>query len=278
MSDIHSKLAKVAGEIGSINKTERNKEQGFNFRSIEQITGAVRPLFAAEGISVAPRVITSEHSEVISKSGTKGFRAIVHMAYTFTAGSDGSSVETSMLGEAVDYGDKSTSKAVQMAYKYALTQVLQVGSGDDPDAHSVDVGHVGEAKGRQRSGPQQRSPRQSSTRATETAPTARHPDQASDIPEPSREAPDLELTRWVIKQKLALVDQLGGDKVKATQIWTDVLATYDLKPDQLPLKDSLAFIESDLAIEVGRALELAEIPGQEALLNPDEVEAARPFV
>ena len=159
MSDIHTKLASIAGEIGAINKTERNKEQGFNFRSIEAITGAVRPLLAKEGVSIAPKMLSLESSEVTAKSGARGFRSVVEMQYTFTAGSDDSSVTVSMPGEAVDYGDKSTSKAVQMAYKYALTQVLQVGSGDDPDAHSVEIGHSD-------SPPR----RQNRTRATETAP------------------------------------------------------------------------------------------------------------
>lgn len=268
MSDIHTKLAKIAGEIGSINKTERNEQQGFNFRSIEQITEKARPLLAREGISVMPRILSKEYSEVVSKSNTKGFRCIAEVEYTFTAGSDDSKAVASMIGEAADYGDKSTSKAVQMAYKYALTQVLQVGSGDDPDAHSVDVGHAGEQpRPRQRSG-QQRTPRRAST-ATETAPTPPSQPQASDSTGPSREAPDLELTRWVIKQKLALVDQLGGDKEKATAIWAAVLATYDLKPDDLPLKDSLQFIESDLSIEVGRALELG---AQEVLVEAGLVE------
>ncbi len=146
--DIHAKLAKVAGAIGPINKDSVNKEQHFNFRSIEQITAAVRPLFAVEGVSVAPKMLSIEHAEVVAKSGARGWRALVVMQYTFTAGSDGSSVETSVPGEAVDYGDKSTSKAVQMAYKYALTQVLQVGSGEaDPDGQPVEIGEIG--RGRQ---------------------------------------------------------------------------------------------------------------------------------
>ena len=253
MSDIHIKLAKIAGGIGSINKTERNKEQGFNYRSIEQITEKARPLLATEGVSTAPRMVSLEHSEVTAKSGARGYRAVVVMAYTFTAGSDDSAIEVSMPGEAVDYGDKSTSKAVQMAYKYALTQVLQIGSGDDPDGHSVDVGHVGESKPRPRSGPQQRTPRNRPT-ATETAVEAPSAVQASESAGPSREAPDIELVRWVAKQKLALLDGLAGDKEKAKTIWADVLSTYGLDPGQLPVKDSLPFIESDLSIAMGEAL------------------------
>lgn len=156
MSAIHAKLAKILGEIGPINKDSQNREQGFAFRSIEQITAAARPLFAREGISTAPRMISHEHSEVTAKSGAKGFRAIVEVAYTFTAAEDDSSIELSMLGEAVDYGDKSTSKAVQMAYKYALTQALLIGSGEaDPDSQSVDVGHVEAPRGRRRGKPEE---------------------------------------------------------------------------------------------------------------------------
>lgn len=130
MPDIHVKLAKVASEIGPLNKTERNSQQGFNFRSIEALTGAVRPLFGKHEISVAPRLRSMTSEPVESGKGSKGYRTLVEMEYEFTAGSDGSSIVVSMPGEAVDYGDKSTSKAVQMAFKYALTEVLLVGSGD----------------------------------------------------------------------------------------------------------------------------------------------------
>lgn len=141
-TDVHTKLAKIAGEIGPINKDEQNKEQGFKFRSIEAITDKARPLLAKEGISVMPRVLSREYSEITARSGARGFRCIAEVEYTFTAGSDGSTAVASMIGEAVDYGDKSTSKAVQMAYKYVLTQVLAIGSGDDPDSLSPEAGHV----------------------------------------------------------------------------------------------------------------------------------------
>jgi hypothetical protein len=137
MTDVHSKLGLIAAEIGPINKDEKNREQGYSFRSIETIVEKARPLFARERISTAPNLVSLEHGEVVSKGGAKGWRAIVVMSYTFTAASDGSSMVVSMPGEAIDYGDKSTSKACQMAYKYALIQALQIGSGEaDPDSHT----------------------------------------------------------------------------------------------------------------------------------------------
>lgn len=151
MSDIHGKLAKIAAAIGPINKDELNKEQNFKFRSIEQITDRARPLLADAEISVAPKVLTIEHTEVTSRNNTRGFRCVVTMQYTFTAASDDSALVVEMPGEAIDYGDKSTSKACQMAYKYALTQALMIGSGEaDPDGQSPDFGGVVREPGQQR--------------------------------------------------------------------------------------------------------------------------------
>lgn len=139
MSQINELLAKACGQIGALPKTERNREQGFMFRSIDAITAAAKPVFAELGISVTPKVLEKAYEQVQAKSGARGYRCTVTMEYTFGA-PDGSERVTSMGGEAIDYGDKSTTKAEQMAYKYALIQVLLIGSGDsDPDAESHDL-------------------------------------------------------------------------------------------------------------------------------------------
>jgi hypothetical protein len=139
MSEIYKALADAAGQIGALNKTEKNKEQGFMFRSIDSIVAAAKPVFSSLSISVTPRLLEKDYAEVVSKSGARGWRCTVTMEYTFAA-KDGSLVVTSMGGEAIDYGDKSTTKAEQMAFKYALTQVLLIGSGEDADAdtHTLD--------------------------------------------------------------------------------------------------------------------------------------------
>lgn len=136
---IYGALATAAGRIGALAKTEKNKEQNFMFRSIDAVLAAAKPVFADLGIAVIPQLVEKDYQEVQSSRGTKGWRCTVTMAYTF-AHKDGSSVLMSMGGEAVDYGDKSTTKAEQMAYKYALTQVLMIGSGEsDADAESHEL-------------------------------------------------------------------------------------------------------------------------------------------
>lgn len=136
---IHELLAAAAGRVGAIGKTEKNKEQGFMFRSIDAIVSAAKPVFYDLGIAVTPRLVSMFHEPVQSSRGTKGWRCVVEMEFTFTA-PDGSSRTASMPGEAIDYGDKSTTKAAQMAFKYCLTDVLLVSSGDtESDAETHDV-------------------------------------------------------------------------------------------------------------------------------------------
>lgn len=138
---IYTALAAAAGEIGAIPKDQQNTAQGFAYRSIESIVGHAKVVFEKYGISVVPNgheVISSD--EVQSGSGSRGFRVVVS-AHWRIGHIDGSYIEAAMVGEAIDYGDKATSKAVQMAYKYLLTQMLGIGS-EDPDGESPDAGEV----------------------------------------------------------------------------------------------------------------------------------------
>lgn len=135
---VYHALATAAGEMKAIPKDQRNTQQNFDYRSIEAIVGHAKPLLRDEGLAIIPtgfELIQTE--QVQSSGGSRGWRTIVRGHWLITH-SDGSSVEASMLGEAVDYGDKSASKAVQMAYKYLLTQLLGIGS-EDPDGYSPEM-------------------------------------------------------------------------------------------------------------------------------------------
>ncbi len=136
---IYAALAAAAGEIGAIPKDKQNTAQNFAYRSIESIVAAAKTVFEKYGISVVPsghEVISSEQVE--SSHGSRGYRVVVSGRWR-VGQIDGSYIDASMLGESIDYGDKATSKAVQMAYKYLLTQMLGIGS-EDPDGESPDAG------------------------------------------------------------------------------------------------------------------------------------------
>ena len=135
--DLFEALAEAAGKMEAIAKDQRNTQQNFAFRSIEAIVGHAKPILKEAGVSVIPVNVYTTSEEVESGRGTKGWRTIATVTYRIGHKS-GQSILAEMAGEAVDYGDKSTTKAAQMAYKYLLTQMLGIGS-EDPDAESPEA-------------------------------------------------------------------------------------------------------------------------------------------
>lgn len=133
---IYAALVKVAGSMPAIPKDQENREQGFQFRSIGAIVAAAKPLLHEHAVVIVPAgydVISSDRAGKQDRAyrvQVRGRWILAHM--------DGSYIVASQVGEAIDYGDKATSKAVQMAFKYMLTQLLGVAS-EDPDGTSVDL-------------------------------------------------------------------------------------------------------------------------------------------
>lgn len=131
MKPIHELIPEAMRLIGAVGKTERNTQQGFNFRGIDAVTSAVSPAFRELGIFVAPELISIERSSAPTKSG--GTVNIVHLvvAFQFT-GPAGDSIRVSVAAESFDAGDKATAKAMSVALRTALLQTLLLPT-DDPD-------------------------------------------------------------------------------------------------------------------------------------------------
>lgn len=134
-----AKATRMLAAIG-VDKSSTNESQGFNFRGIDAILGAMSKVLVECGLFVTPCVV--EHKrEVITdpKTGKLKFAASVLVDYRVTSTSDGSSVRTSVCAEALDSQDKATSKALSMAYKYFAFQTFCIpleGVLDDADADS----------------------------------------------------------------------------------------------------------------------------------------------
>lgn len=148
VGEIVARLARAAEAVGSIPKDDRNEEQGYAFRGIERILAAAGPALHAEGIVTVPRVLSMERLQ-----RERGQRrnlwdlVVLTVEYRFVA-PDGSSVAAVVAAEGMDNGDKATSKAMTMAYKSALLQVLAIGD----DTHDADrsTPEDGPAQARQR--------------------------------------------------------------------------------------------------------------------------------
>jgi hypothetical protein len=123
---IYRAIVAIMRAVEPIAKSQKNTEQKYNFRGIDQVYNAVHPHFAEHGVFSTSTIIKAEHKEGSSKKGTSYVHAILTMQYTFWA-EDGSSVSTEVVGEGMDYsGDKASNKAMSAADKYAILQLLKI--------------------------------------------------------------------------------------------------------------------------------------------------------
>lgn len=124
MADIYSKIGMVMHDLPAIGKEQKNQQQGWMFRGIDMIMNYVEPLFVKHGVFMVPQVLDSVREERQTRNGGNMIYTKLRIKYTFYATSDGSSIEAIIDGEGMDSGDKSTNKAMAVAMKYALFQVL----------------------------------------------------------------------------------------------------------------------------------------------------------
>ena len=134
---IYTKLVEVMRDIGSIGKGQRNAQQGFNFRGIDDVMNALYPALTKHGVFIAPRILErkEEIRSVVRGNGKAGVdkHVSITISYTFYA-QDGSSVAIATVGEGIDSGDKATNKALSSAFKYALLQAFSIPTADMEEA------------------------------------------------------------------------------------------------------------------------------------------------
>lgn len=140
MSEIYSAMAAVMADTSAIGKDQRNQQQGFQYRGIDDVYNAMHGILAKHGIFTAPEVLEKTREERTNNKGTVLAFVTLRMKYTFWA-KDGSSVSCIVEGEGMDSGDKATNKAMAIAHKYALLQTFCIPTAEqkDPDAEVHEV-------------------------------------------------------------------------------------------------------------------------------------------
>lgn len=117
-------ICKIMKEINPIAKEQKNPQQGYKFRGIDDVYNELNPLFGKHGVFPIPRFSEIQREERKSKSGGILTYTTLKLELTLYA-ADGSCVPPAVVwGEAMDAGDKSTNKAMSAAYKYALLQMF----------------------------------------------------------------------------------------------------------------------------------------------------------
>jgi archaellum component FlaC len=146
-------LMKLVTELGKDKKADA-KMGGYAFRSIDSAMDAVGSALRTVGVMFQPREITDkrvERYETVSKDGYRQnwTHVWVTQKYVFVSLRDGSEMPAvEMDGEARDNGDKSTSKADSMRFKYALLQALCIPVNGLPESDGRDGTEGGQVYGR----------------------------------------------------------------------------------------------------------------------------------
>lgn len=124
--NIYETLIAVMNDIPAIGKDSKNNSQGFYFRGVDAVTNTLNPIFRKHGLIVMPTKITELSRDIRdTKSGGQQFFTNLIIEYTFYA-EDGSFVKAEVKGEGADSGDKSSNKAMAVAFKYAVCQTFSI--------------------------------------------------------------------------------------------------------------------------------------------------------
>lgn len=132
-NQIYALIPRIMAEVGAVEKTRRNQQQGYQFRGVDDVMGAFHAPLAKHGVFFVPDVLETEQTERQTKAGGLLIYTRLKVAYTFYA-PDGSCVRAVVVGEAMDSGDKSSNKAMSAALKYALLQIFCVPVEEQDDA------------------------------------------------------------------------------------------------------------------------------------------------
>lgn len=138
---VHQAMAAVMADVPAIAKNQKNIQQGYAARSVDDIYDALHGLFAKHGLFCLPRAGTApgefERDWVSSKKGTQMCHVWQVVYFDFYSVDGTGPLTMSARSEGRDAADKACNKAGSGAHKYALIQAFQIPvTGDtDPDLH-----------------------------------------------------------------------------------------------------------------------------------------------
>ncbi len=134
--NIYVALCAIMEDAQPLAKDGKNTTQGFHFRGIDAVMNHLHPLFARHQVVVLPDVLAERSEERETKSGGRLIYRVLTVRFTFVH-VDGSRAGCTVVGEGMDAGDKAANKAMAVALKYALTQMLLLPYDEvDPDVDS----------------------------------------------------------------------------------------------------------------------------------------------
>lgn len=130
---VYQRMLSIIEELPAIGKTQENTQQRFMFRGHDDVMNALNPLLAKHGVFIVPHVLERRAGERITGNNKTMYEVNLRIEFTFY-GAAGDSFTASGWGEGTDMGDKSTSKAMTMAFKYVIAQAFALATAEVSDA------------------------------------------------------------------------------------------------------------------------------------------------
>jgi len=121
----------VMRRVRFVGKDQRNTEQRFDFRGIDDVINALGPAMREVGIIVLPTVEWSQRASTKTTRGKDTRETTIRTRWTFY-GPNGDSISAVTEGESLDSGDKGTAKAQTVAWRVAMIQAFALPT-DEPD-------------------------------------------------------------------------------------------------------------------------------------------------
>lgn len=125
--NIYESIAAIQADVDFIGKDKQTTGQtSYKYRGVDQVLNTLHPLFAKHKVFAVPEVLEVLNREwKTTKTGNPVVYQTAKVKYTFYA-EDGSNVSATVLGEAMDSGDKASNKCMSVAFKYACFQILSI--------------------------------------------------------------------------------------------------------------------------------------------------------
>ena len=143
---VHVAWQRVMDQVQAVGKTGHNKTQDYNFRGVDAVVNAVGPALRTHGVIVLPALKSIEYRDVeVGKNRTLMVSVRLEVRYVIV-GPLGDVLEVpnepdfgKVAAEAMDSGDKATSKAMSVAERTFLIQALMLPTHQpDPDEQTYE--------------------------------------------------------------------------------------------------------------------------------------------
>lgn len=134
------RMTELLAEQGIAKKKSQSKEITYAFRGIDDIRNVIAPMQKECALLIMPSISQrTENSERKTKNGGFSMWVVLHVHFKLTNTIDGSSYVVKYTGEAVDYSDKATQKAMSQAYKIFAINTFNIPTEGEQDTDNEKI-------------------------------------------------------------------------------------------------------------------------------------------